>query len=186
MKEKEQEKQWQLWMAQAQTGDENAYKQLLAGIYPIIQRFLLSKFGPLGTSEDMTQECLIAIHKARHTYDPKRPFQPWMFAVVRYKSIDLLRKKQKQWQREISDDEYVATYSVSDTNTQIEGEREMVREALDGLPEEMKRAVVLTKIDGLNTKEAAHKEGVSQVALRSRVSRAYKVLRKKMERELAK
>lgn len=172
-------------MAQAQKGDESAYQQLLADIYPIIQKFLLRKFGPLGTSEDIAQECLIAIHKARHTYDPKRPFQPWMFAVIRYKSIDFMRKKQKQWQREVLDDEYVATYRASDTNTQIEEERERVQEALSCLPPDMKRAVVLTKIEGLDTKEAALKEGISQVALRSRVSRAYKVLRKKMEREIA-
>lgn len=184
MQENEQEKQWQYWMAQAQKGDEAAYKKLLDSIYPAIKKFLTYKFGPLMVAEDMTQECLIAIHRARHTYSPDRPFRPWMFAVVRYRSIDLLRKKQKQWKREVANEEYIATYRDDDSNKSVEAESEKIHEALSQLPEDMKRAVILTKIEGLNTKEAADKEGISQVALRSRVSRAYKVLRKRLEQEV--
>ena len=40
----------------------------------------------------------MAIHLARHTYDPSRPFRPWMFAIVRHKTIDILRKQRSRAQ----------------------------------------------------------------------------------------
>ena len=169
-------------MAQAQGGDGQAYEQLLTELYPVVRKFLTSKMGPSGAQDDIVQECIMAIHKARHTYDPQRSFMPWMFAVVRYKSIDILRKLQKQWAREIQDDERVATIAADDSNNKEEAS--LVREAINNLPEDMRRAVTLTKLDGLDTKEAAEQEGISPVALRTRVSRAYKLLRENLEKEL--
>ena len=170
-------------MEQAQNGDQKAYAQLLQGIYPVIQRFLIKRLGALGHDDDLTQECIMAIHKARHTYDSSRKFLPWMFAVVNYKAIDIMRKKQRIWSREITSDEIIATISTDETNTELEEETsELVHAALNSLPDDMRRAVELTKIQGLDTKEAAEREGISSAALRTRISRAYKVMRKQLEK----
>ena len=37
------------------------------------------------------QETLLAMHNKRDTYDPGQPVTPWMFAIARYKLVDLLR-----------------------------------------------------------------------------------------------
>ena len=66
-------------MAQAQRGDEEAYVRLLTELADMIKAYLLSRFGPLEILDDCVQEALIAIHKARHTYDPGRPIRPWVF-----------------------------------------------------------------------------------------------------------
>ena len=123
----------------------------------------------------------MAIHNARHTYDSERPFSPWMFTVVKYKSIDLLRKKQRVWKNEVADEDLV-TNAAEDSNTKGEEDKELVRQALQSLPENMRRAVELTKIEGLSTEDAAKKEDVSAEALRARVSRAYKIMRKQLEK----
>ncbi|MEM7645377.1 MAG: RNA polymerase sigma factor [Pseudomonadota bacterium] len=180
-----QENDWQDLAQKAQSGDQAAYQNLLTQIYPVIKKFLISKVGPGHNHEDITQECLIAVHKALHTYDPKRPFKPWLFTVVRYRLIDNLRKIQKQMAREVLNPEILATSPDSDTYHEVEDTEEMIKKALDSLPSDMRRALVLTKIEGLSTQEASQKEGITPVALRSRVSRAYKTLRKKLEKEIA-
>ena len=43
--------------------------------------------------EDCVQESLAAVHKARDTYETARLFRPWLFAIVRYKTFDILRKR---------------------------------------------------------------------------------------------
>ena len=46
---------------------------------------------PPSMTEDAVQDVLLAIHEKRHTYDPARPFGPWLAAIARYKWIDRLR-----------------------------------------------------------------------------------------------
>jgi len=179
---KDKENQWGTLMTQAQNGDEQAYAQLLEEIYPAITHFLLKRLGALGQEPDWAQECVIAIHNSRHTYDPKRAFKPWMYAVVRYKAIDILRKKKRMWQREILDEEKVVTYAAEDSNKSVDGTKEMLEEALKFLPEPQRRAVYLTKIQGLNTQEASTREGIKPDAFRARISRAYKLMRRRMEK----
>lgn len=87
------ELRWSQMMGQAQLGDERGYAQLLEELGDAIAAFLNSRFGPIDLIEDCVQECLIAIHSARHTYDTKRLFRPWFFAIVRNRTIDLLRSQ---------------------------------------------------------------------------------------------
>ncbi|MSR13248.1 MAG: hypothetical protein EXR86_01530 [Gammaproteobacteria bacterium] len=90
----EDEGRWAHWMACAQRGDQEAYGDLLREIGAAIEIYLRVRFGNMDVLEDCVQECLMAIHAARHTYDPSRLFRPWMFTVVRHKTIDLLRLRQ--------------------------------------------------------------------------------------------
>ena len=175
------ENKWRDLMTKAQDGDQQAYSELLSDLYPVVSAYLKKKLGPLGAEEDFVQECLIAVHNARQTYDPERPFSPWLFTVVRYKSIDILRKKQRVWKNEVVDEDLV-TNQADETNSTVEDEKDLVREALAELPDDMRRAVELTKIEGLATEEAAKKEQISAQALRARVSRAYKLMRKRLEK----
>ena len=55
---------------------------------------------------------------------------------------------------------------------------EDVGELVAALPEPLRRAVVLTKLRGMSCAAAARQEGVSDAAMRKRVSRAYKKLAK--------
>lgn len=186
MTNEDQDQLWQELAQKSQTGDKQSYQKLLELIYPVIKAFVISKMGPSYNYEDITQECLISIHKALHTYDPKRSFKPWLFAITRYKLIDFLRKMQREASREVNHPEIFATIAAPETNSISEENGLLVHRALDALPADMKQAIVLTKMDGLSTNEAAEKLGVSPVALRSRVSRAYKILRKKLEKEVVK
>ena len=62
----------------------------------MIKAYLLSRFGPLEILDDCVQESLIAIHNARHTYDPNRPIRPWLYTIVRHKTIDMLRRQNSE------------------------------------------------------------------------------------------
>ena len=85
------EVRWAGLMAAAHRGDGQAYETLLTELGDAIQRYIERRFGSLVFIEDCVQECLLAIHAGRHTWDPKRPFRPWVFTIVRNRTIDLLR-----------------------------------------------------------------------------------------------
>ena len=83
---------WSSLMASAQSGDEASYRQLLAEVSGVVNRYVVARFGHQDFVEDCVQEVLLAIHGARHTYDARRPFRPWLFAIVRHKVVDTLRQ----------------------------------------------------------------------------------------------
>jgi RNA polymerase sigma-70 factor, ECF subfamily len=71
------------WMEQVQRGDEDAWRALLDDIAPSLAAFLRSR-ASAGNLEDVYQEVLLAVHRVRHTYDARRPFEPWLFAIARF------------------------------------------------------------------------------------------------------
>ncbi len=53
-------------------------------IGPVLMRFLRARVRDAQEAEDLYQETLMAIHRARHGYDAVRPFEPWLFAIARH------------------------------------------------------------------------------------------------------
>jgi RNA polymerase sigma factor (sigma-70 family) len=84
------EDEWGHLMAAAQNGDRVAYNTLLREISDWLQRYYARRV-PATMVEDLRQEALIAIHQRRMTYEPNRPFGPWLASIARYKWIDHLR-----------------------------------------------------------------------------------------------
>src|SRR5690348_594207 len=64
-------------MAAAQSGDADAYGQLLNEIGPSVMSFLRARVRDTDEAADLYQETFLALHRARHTYDPNRPLEPW-------------------------------------------------------------------------------------------------------------
>ena len=173
----EDEKRWSSLMASAQSGDESDYRQLLAELSELVSTYLRARLGAYDFVEDCVQDVLIAVHEARHTYDRRRPFRPWLFAIVRHKAIDAMRRAEVQ-----------GRYFTAQNNG-AEPASDGPDEELDSgwllarLPENLRQPLELTKIAGLSTAEAAARLEISESALKVRVHRAVKRLRKWMETE---
>ena len=169
-------------MVSAQSGNEADYRRLLSELTDVINNFLRSRFGNHNFVEDCVQETLIAIHLARHTYDQRRPFRAWMFAIVRHKAIDTLRKQNT---RQKITSQYKGEQEIlSQTNQQSETESEMIKaRLLNSLSKEYREVLVLTKIIGFSVAETAEKLGISKSLVKVRVHRAIRKLGRLLEAE---
>ncbi len=165
------EQRWSRLMVSAQAGNESDYRLLLTELSSVISHFLRSHFGNQHFTEDCVQESLIAIHQARHTYDPQRPFRPWLFAIVRHKAIDTLRN-QTHRQKVINDyrgDQQVLSLSCQHN----EAENEISKgDILVSLSPQHREALILTKFIGYSIAEAAEKLCISESAVKVRIHRA--------------
>jgi RNA polymerase sigma-70 factor (ECF subfamily) len=121
----------------------------------------------LSFAEDCVQECLLAIHTGRHTYDPQRPFRPWFFTIVRNKTVDLLR-------RSYAGEQDSRALAADDLSAEAILPEDMLSagEILTKLKPSFRSALTLTKIFGYSLAEAAARSGISESAMKSRVSRA--------------
>jgi len=174
------EQRWSAFMVNAQAGNESDYGQLLTELTDVICNFLRSRFGNHHFIEDCVQETLIAIHQARHTYDQRRPFRPWLFAIVRNKAIDTLRKqrtRQKVTSRYQGEQEI-----LSQTSQRSEAEDEITKgRLLESLSVQHREVLVLTKLIGFSVAETAEKLGISESLVKVRVHRAIRKLKQMME-----
>lgn len=168
------EARWSQLMVDARDGDKRAYEQLLVELGTAIEHYVRARFGGSSIVEDCVQECLLTVHQARHTYDPTRPFRPWLFTIVRHKAIDVLRRR-SSWEAQAAPD------GATDDAHGSPMEQMIARQAFAGLRADHKQALVLTKIIGLTMMEAATKLGISEGAMKVRVHRAVRAARKHME-----
>ena len=170
----------------AQTGDSAAYASFLEEIYPFVEMIIRSKLGPVVDVDDVTQVCLLGVHKSLSSYHPSRRIQPWIQAIIRYKIADYFRARARRSEVTLSEQTPDVTTSAAEPNIYAQGrpdDRANIKDLVMRLPDPLRQAVVLTKLNGMSSKEAARKEGISEAALRKRVSRAYSKLATLVDQE---
>lgn len=156
-------------MAAAQRGDRAAYRALLLLVGPLLGRFFRRRVAD-SALDDLVQDTLMAFHTKRDSWDPARPFLPWLCAIARYRWIDHLRRH------------YAAAEQALDDSPGIEdGEAAIIArlgcdQLLAHLPEPQAAAIRVTRIEGLSTTEAAARLGQSESLIKVNVHRGLKKL----------
>jgi RNA polymerase sigma-70 factor (ECF subfamily) len=159
-------------MEAVQHGDADAYAMLLNAIGPLVLRFLRRRVGDTDEVPDLYQEVFLALHRARHTYDPGRPLEPWLFAIARHVVIHHERRRRGRRARE------VLVNSPPDAAMASDGHlKPQLEQALRGLSQDQRQALQLLRVDGLSIVAAARRAGTTSGALKVRAHRAYKLLR---------
>ena len=168
-------------------GDERRYATALRECALLLRCFLRSRLTRVAPAlaadaEDVVQECLLAIHLKAHTYDAAQPFEPWLYAVGRYKLVDLLRRRQPG--RELSLDLLAETRQFTD-----EGEASEPTSAADlnvllaQLPERQRRSIELVKLQGCSVNEVAAMTGQSASGVKVNVHRGLTALARRLGTE---
>ncbi len=168
-------------MQRAQDGDRTAYSALLAEVMRIVQRVLQKRLGflPAAEREDLLQDILLSLHAARATFDSRRPFIPWLMAIVHNRIVDTARRNSRRIANEVLVDEYPATVADDSATTPLDGygDPDALRRAVQTLPKGQRTAIELLKLREMSLKEAAASSGMSIAALKVSAHRAVKALR---------
>lgn len=166
-------------MLQGLDGDANAYRSFLQATTPHLRAFLRRRMSRWPDEvEDMVQECLLAIHNQRLTYDTGLPLTSWIYAIARYKLIDWLRRHaRREMLNDPFDDEH-ELFSSADTDA-AEAGRDL-QKLLALLPEQQRAAIVHTKLDGWSVRDTASALNLSEASVKVAVHRGLKALAAKL------
>ncbi|MBA9034358.1 sigma-70 family RNA polymerase sigma factor (plasmid) [Rhizobium leguminosarum] len=168
---------WTILMARAQDGDNVAYLRLLQEITPYLRSLVRRWHKDHWDIEDTVQDILLTLHSIRHTYDPSRPFGPWLVGIANRRAIDRLRRRGRQALREAPlTAEHEATAATGDNRDDIL-EKHHLTAALGGLPPVQRTAVDLLKLKEMSLKEASEATGLSIASLKMATHRALLNLR---------
>ena len=101
----EREQRWSQAMRAERRGQTVGYERMLKEVATALRRSLAPRLVRVGfgahETEDLVQEILIGLHGKRHTWDPARPFLPWLHTIARYKLIDFMRHRRRDTRRRV-------------------------------------------------------------------------------------
>jgi RNA polymerase sigma factor (sigma-70 family) len=169
---------WAILMAHAQEGDRSAYQRLLREITPYLRFLAARRHRDSSDIEDAVQDILLTVHAIRHTFDPTRPFGPWLVTIANRRFIDRLRRQGHRRDRETPLMPEHETFSEPQANLEERSDRLELEKAIDELPPMQRKAVQLLKLKEMSLKEASTASGMSIASLKVNMHRAVKSLRK--------
>ena len=160
---------WDHLMAAAQVGDSMRTKPYsvnwLRGCAGTIRK-ASAAFHDRGWVQDV----LLAIHEKRHTYDPARPFGPWLAAIARYKWIDRLRSLKAEASEPLDE-----TMGVPDHGDAIIA-GSTFKQLLASLKPPQAEAIRLVKLEGYSVEETSRATGQSISLVKVNIHRGLKRL----------
>ncbi|TXI07911.1 MAG: sigma-70 family RNA polymerase sigma factor [Rhizobium sp.] len=168
---------WTMLMARAQGGDAASYLRLLREITPYLRSLAAKYHRDPRDVEDTVQDILLTIHSVRETYDPSRPFGPWLVGIANRRAFDRLRRQGRQRAHEFPltrEHDAVATGE----NIEETANRLPLEGAIGNLPPAQRQAISMLKLKEMSLREAATESGMSIASLKVATHRALKSLRK--------
>jgi RNA polymerase sigma-70 factor (ECF subfamily) len=163
-------------MAAYQAGEARGFEQLFAALAGPLLGFLRATLRDAARAEDLLQETFLQLHRARHTYLPGRPVEPWVYAIARNVVAMSRRAERARPQNETAGDpaelEELAAALETDPVPPLD-----LRRALAGLPAGPRDALLLHHVAGLGFREVAAVLGISETAAKVRAHRALERLR---------
>lgn len=157
-------------------GDLEAFESLFRQFQGEVYRWIVRMVRDPGVAEDLTMETFWRIHRAHARFDPERSFGAWARRIATNVVLDYLKKSRP----EVALPEDLAAAAVPDPGIQ-QDVRERVRRAFAQLPPKLRIAAVLALIEEEPYQEIADALGISVGAVKLRVFRAVRLLRKKLE-----
>ncbi len=183
-----------------QKGDVSAFEVLVhkfqGPVLSLVRRYLGSKSAGV---EDVAQEVFVRIYRSKHTYEPKAKVSTWIYRITVNTCLNEIRRLGADKNRRVggftaifggkgggeSESDEGASVALADprAGTPPEGMAanelaQHVRDAIDGLPEQQRLAVVLSRYHGLPYEDVADSMGTTVPAVKSLLTRARENLRK--------
>jgi RNA polymerase sigma-70 factor, ECF subfamily len=167
-------------------GDDTAFAEVYDKLAPRLFGFLLRQTRDRARAEDVVQQTMLQIHRARGRFLPGAEVTPWAFAIARRLLIDQHRRGGREVLAPTEDDVADVLASLDAPADEVAIAKEVAArlgEELQRLPDNQRVAFELIKQDGLSVAEAAAVLGTTVAAVKLRAHRAYEALRAALGRD---
>ena len=160
----------------AQQGDPQAYAALLGAARQWLLRYFRRRVLP-HELDDLVQDTLLSLHRKLASYEPERPFMPWLAVIARYRFVDHLRLVYRR-----AEDQGVDADIAVESEEEAIAARISLERLFEALPAAQSRAIELVRIEGLSISEASASTGQSESLVKVNIHRGLKRLAELIER----
>ncbi len=162
-----------------QKGDEAAFKELVEKYSDALFGYALTLSGNHHTANDIVQEVFISTFEYRKKLNHKYSIESFLYKSTHNKFIDLYYKNKS---RSKLHEQYRLILNQLLINPQENRLMlEKMRREIENLPKKIKDIFVLSKTNGYTNLEISETLGISVKTVESNITKAYKILKKKLE-----
>lgn len=162
-------------------GDIDAFEQLFHAHQRSVYGWILRIARNPSAAEDLTVNTFWRIYQARGRFDPGRGFEPWARRIATNLALDWLRAQSPE--SELTP-QLLETHAAVPADPAVTAEiRLKTAQAFARLPPSLRLAATLAVVEQMTHKEVAQALGVTVAAVKLRVFRALRILRKDLERQ---
>jgi RNA polymerase sigma factor (sigma-70 family) len=167
----------------AARGDRDAFARLVDGTRVLVSSIVLAIVRDVELSRDIAQDVFLAAWRDLGQLREPRSFVPWLRQLARHRAYHVLRTERRRLRRITGADVDARIEAAVDDAPGADDviaareDREIVAAVLDELPDETREAVTLFYREGQSTQQVASLLGLSDAAVRKRLSRARAELR---------
>ena len=140
--------------------DVGAFEELYDRHSRLVYALVLRILQQAATAEEVVQDVFLQLWRNTALYDGSRgPFVPWLLTVARSRALDQLRlNSERQRRREDQTDELPALVAIPDFEGSLDEKRRAtrVRELMNSLHPQQRRAIELAYFEGLSHSEIAN------------------------------
>ena len=140
--------------------DVSAFEELYDRHSRLVYALVLRILQQATTAEEVVQDVFLQLWRNTAQYDGSRgPFVPWLLAIARNRALDQLRlKSERQRRREDQTDELPPVIAIPDFEGSLDEKRRAtrVRELMNSLHPQQRRAIELAYFEGLSHSEIAN------------------------------
>ena len=157
-------------MLTVQAGAITGLQELMVRYERGLYAFLVRYTGDEHLAEDLFQDVFLRLVAKRDVFDPSRGFRAWLFSIAANLARDACRRRTVRG-REVRRERIAGRNEPARPDEEAERleEIQMVREALDGLPDDARAMVLLHFHQGLPYREVAAALEVPVGTVKSRV-----------------
>lgn len=160
----------------ARDGDAEAFGVLVETHAGFVRRLTHAVLHDREDADDAAQDAFFSAWRARERFDPARPFQPWLGQIAINAARDLHRRRVIRRTDAIPESMPGAGASPAAATEQADLRRRL-NDALAGLPERQRVALVLFEVEGYAHAEIGLLLGIPEGTARSEVFHARRKLR---------
>ena len=171
-------------------GDPEEFSRLVEAYSSKIYRLAIKMLNRQEDAEDVLQETFVKAYRGLKSFDGRSKLSTWLFRIATNEALMVIRRKHPET---VSIDEPIETEEGEQEPVQIidwcclpenellsEETKEILDAAVQKLPERLKVVFLLRDIDDLSTHETAEVLGLSETAVKTRLSRARLRLREEL------
>src|SRR5208283_90275 len=183
-------------MLRVKRGDRAAFGELVDKYKQPVMNFIFRSLRDETEAEDLAQNVFLQVYKSRSRYRQTAKFSTWLFTIARNLCLNELRRRSRHPAESIEEthaehedqprQQYEDKSQLAPPENLLQGElAQKIEEALAGLPENQRSAILLCRQDDLSYEEIADVLKCSLSATKSLIHRGRETLKEKLKRYLS-
>jgi RNA polymerase sigma-70 factor (ECF subfamily) len=161
----------------ARTGDTDAFGEIVRHYKFPVLRYLYRLTGDMEKAEDLTQDTFVKAFEGINGLRSQLALKSWLYRIATRTAHSYWRRNRLRVLIHVDDSKSPNSIAVEDSMRKVE-EKMVVRRSLLEVPQHQRVCLVLHYVEGFKYREIAETLGISEDAVRKRISRGKQAFRR--------